>query len=107
MVSLSLAHVGAGGGLGQGDTPSGEGFNQSSHRCAAAEIHHCARPVKDHQIEGLKTAFHHDTNSPIKSATTSSPSARPTDAPAPVVTITSRTPGIGVSITTLRLWAEA
>src|SRR5471032_1185160 len=100
MVGLGLAHVGAHRRLVERDAAAREGFDQRRDRRTAAEVHHRAGPVENHQVETAEALVAHRRSPPNKSATTSSPIAKPVDAPAPVVTITSRTCGAGASITT-------
>src|ERR1700744_6056807 len=106
MIPLRLAHVAARGGHIDGHALRRECRDQSLDRCLAAEIHHRASPIENDQIEFIFQT-HAVPSLPKRLSINSSPMAKPVEAPAPQVTIATRTDGSGASINTGRSAAEA
>ena len=94
MVDLGLAHVAARFRDRKRHAILSEDLDQGMNRRHAAEIDHGARPIQHHRLDGKCHAASVPKSSPI----TFSAMPKPVDAPVPLVTITSRTCGSGVSI---------
>ena len=95
MIQFGAAHIGAGLGGGERQTLGGKYGDQRLHRRHAAKIDDGAGPIEHHSFYRKAHA-----SSPKvrlnRSPITRSASAMPVEAPVPLVTITSRTPGSGV-----------
>jgi len=95
--ALGHAHLAAGGGGGQSDALGGEGVDQRLDRRSAAEIHHGAGPVEHDGLDPGHDGLPSGARTPQSSATVCSAMAKAVEAPVPLVTMTSRTSGAGVS----------
>jgi len=105
VVDLGLAHVAARGGGVDGDAGAAKRLDQCLDRGLAAEIDHRAGPIEDDEIEAILEA--HAAPPSMRLAISSSPIAKPVDAPAPQVTMAMRTDGCGASNRTFLSAADA
>jgi hypothetical protein len=107
MIDFRDAHV-APGNMGiQGHAFSAESLDQRSHRGFAAKVDRGAGPVKYDQIKVTLQTHYIDVPGFKRLATTSSPRAKPVDAPAPLVTIARRTAASGASMNAALSGADA
>ena len=105
MVAFGAAHIGAGFLFGNGHTGIGEDALQRDDGRAAAMIDHRARPIEHHGLD-RKTHATAPWGCAVIAAIVSSASAKAVEAPVPLVTVTTCTPGSG-RVTRLWLAAEA
>src|SRR5580658_1619176 len=106
MIDLGLAHVSTRKCLIERNALGPEGLDQRPDRRFASKVHHCSGPVKNDQIKACLES-HAVTPASSKLVITSSPIAKPVEAPAPQVTIATLTCASGASISIGRSLADA
>src|SRR5882724_5741500 len=89
MIAFRLAHIVSRRRCIDDHTLGAEGLDQRLDRCLATEVHHRAGPIENDQVEAV---FECHVTTPVSKRllTSSSPIAKPVDAPAPQVTIARR-----------------